>query len=57
MNTVLKDNLDVFATVYLDNILVFSRNPEEHESSHPLGVVAATQQPSACKMQKVSLRA
>ena len=32
MNTVLKDNLDVFATVYLDNILVFSRDPEEHEA-------------------------
>ena len=32
MNTVLKDSLDVFATVYLDDILVFSRNPAEHKA-------------------------
>ena len=31
MDVVLKDNLDVFATVYLDDILIFSKMPELHE--------------------------
>lgn len=32
MDSVLKENLDIFATVYLDDILIFSRTPEEHEA-------------------------
>ena len=31
MDVVLKDNLDVFATVYLNDILIFSKTPELHE--------------------------
>ena len=31
MNTVLKEGLDRFVTVYLDNILVYSRDHESHE--------------------------
>jgi len=31
MNTVLRDGLDKFCTVYLDDILVFSRSEEEHQ--------------------------
>ena len=30
MNDVFRENLDIFVTVYLDDILVFSANPEEH---------------------------
>ena len=30
MNTVLKEVLDVFCTVYLDDILVFSKNIQDH---------------------------
>ena len=33
INTILKDNLDVFATVYLDGILVFSCTPEDYEAN------------------------
>ena len=32
MDSVLKENLDIFAMVYLDDILIFSRTPEEHEA-------------------------
>jgi hypothetical protein len=32
MNEVFQDLLDVSVIIYLDNILIFSRNPEEHES-------------------------
>ena len=31
MNEVLWDGLDRFVTVYLDDILVFSRSPQEHK--------------------------
>ena len=31
MDVTLKDKLDVFATVYLDDILVFSKDTEQHE--------------------------
>ena len=31
MNEVLCDGLDRFVTVYLDDILVFSRSPQEHK--------------------------
>lgn len=31
MNTVLREGLDRFVTVYLDDILVFSRTEDEHE--------------------------
>ena len=30
MNEVLRDHLDDFVTVYLDDILIFSRSDEEH---------------------------
>jgi len=30
MNTIFTDCLNYFIVVYLDNILIFSRNPEEH---------------------------
>jgi hypothetical protein len=32
MNKVFQDLLDISVIIYLDNILIFSRNPEEHES-------------------------
>lgn len=32
MNTVLRDHLDEFVTVYLDDILVFSPDEETHEA-------------------------
>jgi hypothetical protein len=32
MNKVFQDLLDVSVIIYLDNILIFSSNPEEHES-------------------------
>ena len=31
MNNVLFDYLDNFCTAYLDNILIYSKNPLEHE--------------------------
>lgn len=31
MNDVLREHLDVFVTIYLDDILVFSKNPDDHE--------------------------
>ena len=31
MDHILKDKLDVFATVYLDDILIFSKTEAEHE--------------------------
>ena len=31
MNEVFQDKLDIFVTVYLDDILVFSANPAEHD--------------------------
>lgn len=31
INSVLHDYLDVFCTAYLDDVLIFSENPEEHE--------------------------
>ncbi|CEO95380.1 hypothetical protein PBRA_009646 [Plasmodiophora brassicae] len=31
MNDLFRDYLDVFVLVYLDDILIFSRNPEDHE--------------------------
>jgi len=30
MNTIFADCLDYFVVVYLNNILIFSKNPEEH---------------------------
>jgi len=30
MNTIFADCLDTFIVIYLDNILIFSKNPEEH---------------------------
>ena len=32
MNEVLRERLDQCVTVYLDDILVFSKTPEEHEA-------------------------
>ena len=31
MNEVFRDHLDEFVTIYLDDILVFSRTPDDHE--------------------------
>ena len=31
INSVLSDLIDVFCVVYLDNVLIFSKNEEEHE--------------------------
>ena len=31
MNSILKQNLDVFCTVYLDDILIYSKNEHDHE--------------------------
>ena len=33
MNSIFSDVLDRFVVVYLDNILIFSRNPEEHKEN------------------------
>src|SRR5258706_12758948 len=33
MNSVFTDILDKYVVVYLDNILIFSRNPKEHQDN------------------------
>jgi len=42
MNTIFSDCLDYFIVVYLDDILIFSKNPEEH-TKHICEVLAHLQ--------------
>lgn len=44
VNIVLRDMLDKFVFVYTDNILIFSRNIEEHVNHAEIVLAAVTQE-------------
>jgi hypothetical protein len=61
INNVLREYLDIFVVAYLDNILVFSRNKEEHVKHIKLVLQALNQaklrlKPEKCKFHKEEVK-
>jgi len=55
MNDVLRDMLDVFVVLYLDNILVFSRSTEEHVQHVGIGHPASPGEPPVSQRGEMHL--
>ena len=54
MNDVFRDVLDNFVVIYLDDILIFSKNPRDHERHVRLVLQRLKDQQLFCKLEKCS---
>jgi hypothetical protein len=52
MNKIFMEYLDKFVVVFIDDILIFSRNEEEHDE-HPFGIAEAQRESTIRQAQQM----